>query len=354
MLTLALSDGREMAPKYEDLVELAAFAIEHGRKLHYGAWKRVADEVRPELGIIYTHDTERDGHFEGDLEAALTPFGICSVEIYPLHKKRGDFASNLPGFGEMVEGVSRAWYEGGALYVALPWRFRNDRTFRIMAMPAFLEAVLGLIRDASKPELDEKVVVVEPVEPAASEETKERIKKAAEEGRAASTPSLGLDEEDDEDYTYCDRCGERIHVDDACYNRWNMPFCEGCFNELYAICASCGEVILREDAYRPSTGRYEYDHLCESCYVLYYTTCVRCDDEVEGEDAFIPGTGRYEGDALCECCYTDLYTTCRHCDDELPREEAVIPDNGQYAGSPLCEECYLELYEEREEDGEVE
>lgn len=354
MFTLALSDGREMAPKYEDLVELAAFAIEHGRRLHYGAWKRVADEVRPELGIIYTHDTERDEYFEGDLEAALTPFGICRVEIYPLHKKRGDFASNLPGFGEMVEGVSRAWYEGGALYVALSWKFRNDREFRAMVMPAFLEAVLGLIRDANEPELDEKVVVVEPVEPTASEDAKERVKKAAEEERAAPAPTPEVDEEDDEDYTYCDRCGERIHVDDAYYNRWDTPFCEECYHELYTICASCDEVISRDDAYCPNTGRYEYDHLCESCYDEYYTTCTHCEDEVERDDAVVPGTGRYERDVLCEYCYRELYTTCRRCDDELPREEAVIPDNGQYAGSPLCEECYLELYEEREEDEEVE
>lgn len=361
MLTLALSDGREMNPGYDDLVEMAAFAIENGRKLHYGAWKKVADEVRPEFGIIYTHDAERDEHFEGDMKAALTPLGIYLLRVLPLHKKRGDWASNLPGFGSRDESTFPAYCEAGELYVALSWRFRNDREFRVMAMPAFLRAVLELIQNAKKPELDEKVVeldekvvVVEHMEPAASEDAKERVKKAAEEERAAPAPTPEVDEEDDEDYTYCDSCGGRIHVDDACYNSWNTPFCERCYDELYTTCASCGEEISRDDAYCPNTGRYEYDHLCESCYNEYYTTCARCDDEVEWDDAFIPSTGEYEGDALCERCYTDLYTTCRHCDDELPREEAVIPDNGQYAGSPLCEECYLELYEEREEDEEVE
>jgi hypothetical protein len=340
MLTLALSDGREMSPGYEELVELATFAIEHGRRLHYGAWKRVADEVRPELGIIYTHDTERDEHFEGDMEAALAPLGIPLLRVLPLHKRRGDWASNLPGFGSRDEGISPAHCEAGELYVALSWRFRNDRAFRIMAMPAFLEAVLGLIRDANEPELDEKVVVVEPVEkPAASEDAKEKVKKAAEEERSAPapTPPIATEEEEDDEYVRCHRCGERVHIDDAFYNRYDDPFCPECYRDTYTLCDRCECEVHRDDAYYPSTGRYEGASLCEECYAEVYTECARCGYEIEVDDAIVPTSGGYSGSYMCEHCYEYWYTRCE-CGGEVERDRAH-EENGR----TLCERCVEEV-----------
>jgi len=340
MLTLVLSEGHEMTPAYEELVELAAFAIESGRKLHYGAWVKEAESAPRVFSVVYEASAEKDEHFEGDMEAALAPLGISLLRVWPLHERRGDWASNLPGFGSVDGSVHQAYCEAGELYVALSWRFRNDREFRVMAMPAFLEAVIGLIQDATEPELDEKVVVVEPVEkPTASEDAKEKVKKAAEEGRSAPapTPPIATEEEDDDEYVLCYGCDERIHIDDAIYNRYDNPFCYECYHDTYTSCDRCGYEVHRDDAYYPSTGRYEYTALCEECYEELYAECARCGDEIYIDDAIVPTSGRYSGSHMCEYCYDEWYTRCE-CGREVERRRAH-EENGR----TLCERCVEEV-----------
>lgn len=339
MITLAISDGREMTPTYDELVELAAFAIESGRRLHYGAWKEVAESAPRAFSVVYEASAEKDEHFEGDMRDALAPLGISLLRVYPLHKKRGDWASNLPGFGSMVGGFSPAYFEAGELYVALSWRFRNEMDFRRKALPAFLEAVLGLIRDANEPELDEMVVVVEAVEkPTASESTKEEVKKAAEEDRSAPAPTPPIATEDDW-YVLCDGCEREVHVDDVIYDRRNGRFCPECYYEIYALCERCGREVDRDNAYFPSAGRYWALPLCEDCYEELYSRCGRCENEIEVEHAFVPTSGRYSGSHMCQRCYWEWYTRCECGERHIAHEEN---------DRTLCERCVEEEEEEVE------
>lgn len=117
-----------------------------------------------------------------------------------------------------------------------------------------------------------------------------------------------LDDEDDEDeYTYCEACGDRVH---------------------------------REDAYYSENG---YGPYCESCYCDIYTTCARCGHEVGCEYTYI-----VEGDPLCEDCYEEHGGHCDECQQRFYIDNLVYLEDEDIA---LCHRCYNR--HEREQYGEV-
>ena len=125
----------------------AEFVRKHRGRLHWGAWKAY-------IGKIYWEDIrenlkEVDVYFGGeaddglldDLRAMCARIGLPFVKVLPLRRSRGDHASNVPGYGELADGVE-PYRPGGEL--GLSWRFRNDPEFRRKELPR-LEGALARI-----------------------------------------------------------------------------------------------------------------------------------------------------------------------------------------------------------------
>ena len=120
----------------------AAFVRRYGSRLHWGAWEALAGEVEiPQEGpvIVIDHGADRDHLLVGDLKGLLLRLGLRWLRVTSLRQSRGDYVSNLPGYGELVEGFLM-FAPGGTL--CLSWRFRNDSEFRRAEMPK-LEAALA-------------------------------------------------------------------------------------------------------------------------------------------------------------------------------------------------------------------
>lgn len=72
--------------------------------------------------------------------------------------------------------------------------------------------------------------------------------------------------EDNDNYTYCDCCGIRLHWDDVNYITDDYRVCNDCFQEKGFICPQCGETIFAEDAvyYAPHDEYY-----CDECVEMF-------------------------------------------------------------------------------------
>ena len=128
----------------------AAFVRQYGGRLHWGAWEASLGETEVDqyLGaktMILGHGLERDTHFVDDMKAMCDRLGIKSLRILPSY--RGDFATNIPGYGTPV-GDFVTFTPGGTLF--LSWRFRNDPKFRREELPKLEAAIATLIETNEK------------------------------------------------------------------------------------------------------------------------------------------------------------------------------------------------------------
>lgn len=82
------------------------------------------------------------------------------------------------------------------------------------------------------------------------------------------------DEDDEDEYTYCEACGDRVHREDAyCSENGYGPYCESCYHDIYTTCERCGHEVRHEDAYI-----VEGDILCEDCYEEHTGHCDECEE----------------------------------------------------------------------------
>jgi hypothetical protein len=297
----------------------AAFVKRYNGRLHWGAWQSLVGEVdlTRHLGVkIHFDSGDRDHKFFGDLEAMCTRLGLGSVRIVSLRQSRGDYASNVPGYGTLVDGFAE-FTPGGTL--CLSWRFRNDPEFRRQEMPKLEAAIADLMR---KDEADDNRLVKEVIP----------LKVAG----AAEEPDLEPMEVQNsrnyENYYVCDGCGEDVHVEDVLISRSGYAYCPDCYHDRYTRCERCDREVHRDDAYYSEDNCGPY---CERCYSELYVRCERCGSEVCYEDSYTSD----DGYIYCEECYDELFTTCAHCEREVQRDDAYYYDDEAY-----CEECYDELF----------
>ncbi len=246
------------------------FVKAHRGRLHWGAWKAHVGEIAlGEAGVdVYTIPTvEADGGFFDDLRAMCARIGLPFVDVLPLHRKRGDYASNVPGYGELADDFE-PYRPGGRL--GLSWRFRNDPEFRRAEMPKLERAIARLlerVRDLEEADggrLIKEVFVFDnllcegrceeerPCEECGGgvAEGAERVGPRYYRFRPASDP------------VYCEGCGAEVNQERAFYYDRN-PYCEECFFVEHYFCFNCGIAVLRENGSVVDGALY-----CRDCYGL--------------------------------------------------------------------------------------
>ncbi len=299
----------------------AAFVREHGGKLHWGAWKAHIGELaleEQEVGVALEPRTECDGEFLGDLRAMFARLGIPSVKVVPLDRERGECASNVPGYGELAEGLEP--YAPGRV-LALSWRFRNDPLFRKAEVPKLERAIARLLE---RLEREDRGLLVREVVPFSAEWPPELEAEGVEE-----------DWDLDSEVYACDECGAPVPYPELRRGERGRAYCPECWEEEYASCRGCGRTLRRYQARHDRNGRA----YCGECYDSFYVICASCDTEIAADEA------RFDevGEAYCEDCYFERYAVCEECNEEVAWDEVEEVD-----GLPYCPSCYASLEEDEE------
>lgn len=146
-----------------------------------------------------------------------------------------------------------------------------------------------------------------------------------------------MDEAEDENYTYCRECEDRIHIDDAYYSEdTDGAYCSDCYWDNHWRCDSCdGEWHIESDECQSEVNGRIY---CESCFSQRFFSCEGCYENFSHDD--------YGGDGRCQECYDELWEACRKCGEDSLRTDEALDPNG------LCENCRPPAEEEEEDDVE--
>jgi len=327
-------------PKVRAAVQrTAALVKKYDGRLHWGAWKALLGEteVIRHLGVKVdvSSGADRDPHFIDDMKAMCARLGIAKLRIAPLNRDRGDYVSNVPGYGEPVQGFD-PFRSGGTL--RLSWRFRNDRLFRLGEIPkleAALAALLEPSEEDNKGRLVKEVVYLSGKWP---EVPPPKVPKCAECGDFCG-PTAHYYNGDAycsacvaEEFVRCYDCETLLHRDDAYYDNDGDPFCEDCYHEYYTQCEHCEREVRRSRVRRVDDTDY-----CQDCYRELFTECTECEAIIYQEDAYWQ-----DGNPYCESCHERLFAYCEQCEEDYPAEEVRlvrVVEEGQESEVSLCRGC---------------
>jgi formylmethanofuran dehydrogenase subunit E len=304
----------------------AEFVKAHEGRLHWGAWREYvgrtvlsSEEETLEVVVEAGPQVERDEAFVGDIVLMCRRLGIPRVKIIPLHQRRGEFASNVPGYGDIAEDFS-PYKPLGSL--ALSWRLRNDPEFRRAEMPKLERAIAQLLE---KPEVGDGGRLVRDAVPFTVVLPVDLLEEDLEENK-------GEVRWDPADSVECEACGLEMSQTEAHFNREGVPFCEERYHDRYETCGFCGREVEADNAYYDEHTGSAY---CESCFWEHHTTCTSCDSTVSKEEAQY----NEQGDPFCGECYLNTYTRCEECGREVTWEDAERHDDLYY-----CPSCYASLF----------
>ena len=129
----------------------------------------------------------------------------------------------------------------------------------------------------------------------------------------------------------CAECGCVIEDDDDWYEFEGKIYCEDCNDELFEICAECGEKFYRDDLNYIES----YDHyVCDECYRDCYSECANCGEIARTNDMYDSADGD-----ICEYCADYNYTCCDECGERVHNDDIHYDeDDDMY----YCDECYRE------------
>ena len=116
----------------------------------------------------------------------------------------------------------------------------------------------------------------------------------------------------------------------------NGEICENCLENEFSYCDHCGEVIHNDEAYEIING----DFLCRDCTEEFTNICDHCGGRVYTND-----TVSDDDIIVCSECYDEHYHRCEDCN-------RIIHENdvNWYNNLPYCDNCYDEI----ESDDEIE
>ncbi len=277
----------------ERVRKAAEFVKKYGGRLHWGAWKEwVGDfHLAHESGVEveFVASAEKDGAFLDDLRLMLIRLGLPRVRVLPLRKARGDYASNVRGYGVLVDGVSGFVPD---LTLALSWRFRNDPAFRREELPK-LEAAIARLLDGDGDDGNRLIKEAIPLDGDWPD--------VPTPDNSVEFASEDEEEADEEDTFVCDECGYTFPDGDLCRSASGEMLCPDCYNEIYTDCYACGREVARDDA-----AYYEDGIYCPSCYEEHFGTCDECEEDYPRSDLHVIVVREGESEeydwVVCEGC----------------------------------------------------
>ena len=144
-----------------------------------------------------------------------------------------------------------------------------------------------------------------------------------------------------EDFFICKHCDVVIRCRELAMEHDEEIYCEECFNELFARCSHCDEIVPLEEC-----RNYDDGQLCDDCYEEHFFTCDAC-----GGVNHIDGVREVNDSFYCESCFNRNYLYCADCDQPTPRNDSwrVTGQSGRL--QHICEECRDENYNECENCG---
>ena len=137
----------------------------------------------------------------------------------------------------------------------------------------------------------------------------------------------------DETFAECYECGEIIRMDEAFQDEDGDYYCESCFDDLFAICNSCGEYHRKYDMYFVESEDRWY---CDDCISRNHTQCDRCSSWVSNYDIYTVFVDNERNtEQWCDSC-CDFHThTCEEC-------EEVYSEDVEFDDDYCCPNCSTE------------
>lgn len=156
-----------------------------------------------------------------------------------------------------------------------------------------------------------------------------------------SNPDGGTCNDCKESNLKCCSCGNRVYEDDARYYD-DECYCESCFNEQYDYCEKCGNDIPVDDMSEVHDGKHSR-YVCNNCRDRNYTYCNECNKYYPNDKVSKVGD-----DYICQKCFEDNYSTCDIC-EEYTKEVTLVDGKhicndcleSNYIKCSVCEEYYL-------------
>jgi hypothetical protein len=139
----------------------------------------------------------------------------------------------------------------------------------------------------------------------------------------------------------CACCGEDdISEDDVITGPDDETYCETCYDETFATCGRCDDIILQDDVITINANTRSEIQVCESCRDNYYIECTGCGDHFDSDHIYMSDSS----DSYCESCSEDM-TYCDDCGEVISCESSYYDEND----STYCEYCYY--HNEHDENG---
>ena len=134
----------------------------------------------------------------------------------------------------------------------------------------------------------------------------------------------------EQQFAVCPECGEIVRKDDDYYYEGEW-YCEDCWNEYFAVCERCGEIEPKEEM---TWIEDEECYVCDICRARFYSRCERCDEWVR--DGYIntvyTDSRRRYSESWCDDCADEYSWICDECGDRYSED---VPDDGNCT----CPEC---------------
>jgi len=125
--------------------------------------------------------------------------------------------------------------------------------------------------------------------------------------------------------------------------------CVSCRDDNYTYCDYCGEYHYNDNVTQVANG----DYVCDDCLERHYIYCEECEEYHLSDNIHCATDSNGRTVNVCEDCLGQYYTRCAHCDEYFHDdyiEEATDPDTGEVVY--VCPHCHEEYYPKNEEENE--
>ena len=131
-----------------------------------------------------------------------------------------------------------------------------------------------------------------------------------------------------ERFATCDDCGDVVDRDEIGETGNGSNVCNGCIEDHYFHCESCGAIEHCDESH--STPNDEY--YCEDCYDEHCTCCEQCGETLWNDDSYSTPSGY----SNCERCFYDYFGCCSDCGETYSLDDMHYDED---SGENYCENC---------------